>query len=129
MGITGLLIGALFSWLSVYCIRTYAVKKLLDVPNQRSLHRIPTPRGGGLAIVIVFSVVGLILLLQGRLGATHVSALASSLVIAAIGFWDDHRHIPAGQRFAVHVLAAACALYFIQGFPPVTLARSFWYGC
>ena len=29
-------------------------KQLLDIPNDRSLHSVPTPRGGGAAIVLVF---------------------------------------------------------------------------
>ena len=44
-------------------IRTYAMKKgMLDTPNARSSHDSPTPRGGGLSIMIVF--VGLLIYLQ-----------------------------------------------------------------
>ena len=36
-------------------IRRFALhKQLLDIPNDRSLHSVPTPRGGGAAIVFVF---------------------------------------------------------------------------
>lgn len=36
-------------------LKAYALKQnLLDVPNERSSHALPTPRGGGLAIVVVF---------------------------------------------------------------------------
>ena len=115
-----LLSGALlFSWLSVYCINAYAVKKLLDLPNQRSSHRTPTPRGGGLGIVIVFSFIVLVLFWKGVVELAHVQVLACSLAVAAIGFWDDHRPIPALYRFGVHLIAAFGALYFIDGFPPI----------
>ena len=36
-------------------IRRYTLKKnLIDLPNDRSSHTIPTPRGGGLSIVVTF---------------------------------------------------------------------------
>ncbi|EGH42940.1 glycosyl transferase family protein, partial [Pseudomonas syringae pv. pisi str. 1704B] len=54
----------MIEWLSVIAIaflsliltallRNYALaKSLIDIPNARSSHSIPTPRGGGVAIVI-----------------------------------------------------------------------------
>ena len=36
-------------------LRRYALAaSLLDIPNERSSHSLPTPRGGGVAIVIIF---------------------------------------------------------------------------
>lgn len=111
-------IGAfLLSWLSVYFIKTYALKNLLDIPNSRSSHRLPTPRGGGLGIVLAFSATSLMLFFSGCLGLIHLMALIASLPIAGIGFWDDHQHIPARWRFLVHIAAAAIALCLLQGFP------------
>ena len=45
----------LSSVLLTYFIKQYALKKaIIDIPNDRSSHTIPTPIGGGLAIIIVF---------------------------------------------------------------------------
>ena len=66
--ITFLFIGIfLLSALATGLIRYYALtKNILDVPNQRSSHHIPTPRGGGLAIVLSFTIGCLwLFLLQG----------------------------------------------------------------
>jgi Fuc2NAc and GlcNAc transferase len=43
------------SWSLTLVLRRYAlVKSLVDVPNDRSSHTVPTPRGGGVAIVLSF---------------------------------------------------------------------------
>ena len=45
---------ALFSWLLTGAMRRYALRsELLDAPNERSLHRTPIPRGGGVAVALV----------------------------------------------------------------------------
>ena len=50
----------ILSYLGVYLIRRYAEKhELLDHPNERSSHEVLTPRGGGLAIVILVLAAGL----------------------------------------------------------------------
>lgn len=109
------------SWLSVYFLKAYAQNNLLDVPNQRSSHRMPTPRGGGLGIVLAFFVATLMLFLGGSISLTGFLPIMTSLLVAGIGFWDDHRHIPARWRFLVHMAAAGIALYMIQGFPSLAL--------
>jgi Fuc2NAc and GlcNAc transferase len=105
------------SWLSVYFIKAYALKNLLDIPNQRSSHQMPTPRGGGLGIVVAFTAASLMLFLGGSLDLAGFQALTAALLVAGIGFWDDHRHIPARWRFLVHMAAAVIALGLVQGFP------------
>lgn len=45
------------SWLMTAALRRYALSRsLLDIPNARSSHTLPTPRGGGLAFVVAFLV-------------------------------------------------------------------------
>jgi Fuc2NAc and GlcNAc transferase len=102
-------------------IRRYAlISNLIDVPNRRSSHTQPTPRGGGMAIVAVF------LLGMGGLFALDVlpadqswAVIGAGAWIALIGFLDDHRHIPAGWRLLAHFAGAAWGLYWLGGFPPL----------
>ena len=77
---------------------------LLDRPNERSSHTVPTPRGGGLAIVLA-TLAGLVIAwIAGEVPGALVLALAApGLTVAAIGFADDRRPVPARLRFAVHV--------------------------
>ncbi|TFW38967.1 glycosyl transferase, partial [Pseudomonas putida] len=43
------------SCLMTAVLRRYALSRsLLDIPNARSSHTLPTPRGGGLAFVVAF---------------------------------------------------------------------------
>ncbi len=49
-----------------WALRRYALSRsLMDIPNARSSHSIPTPRGGGVAIVLAFTLALLMLLFAG----------------------------------------------------------------
>ncbi len=103
-------------------IRFYALsRKVLDIPNQRSSHVIPTPRGGGLAIVVAFSLALVVLLFTQRLSVNHFAALSSALLVAVIGFCDDHAHVAARWRLLVHFTAAMLVLWFLGGMPALWL--------
>ncbi|MDO9104117.1 MAG: glycosyltransferase family 4 protein [Methylovulum sp.] len=116
-----LLLAFLAAVLLTGLLRRYAeASQLLDIPNARSSHRIPTPRGGGLAIVMVF------LLGVAVLPVAHLPMVKAVWVfcgvgawVALVGFWDDHRHIPARQRLLAHFTAAATGLYGLGGMPPL----------
>lgn len=104
-------------------IRRYALKSnLIDMPNQRSSHTLPTPRGGGMAIVMVFLFSMGALFALGMLTQTQSWALVGAGAgVAMIGFLDDHRHIPAGWRLLAHFIGAGWGLYWLGGFPPLNL--------
>ena len=109
------------SWMLTIAMRRYALAShLLDHPNDRSSHSVPTPRGGGVAIVASFLLLVLGLGLAGRLDQTLCFALlGSGLLVAVLGFIDDLRTLPASWRFAGHVVAAAWLLYWAGPLPPV----------
>jgi Fuc2NAc and GlcNAc transferase len=97
-------------------VRSYSLRKgVMDNPNHRSSHSVPTPRGGGAAIVFAF-LCGL-LSLQFLLGFDvfiTVLMFAASLV-AVVGFVDDHQHVPARVRLAVHAVSAAGVVLAVPG--------------
>lgn len=84
----------------------YALRRrLIDQPGQRRSHTVPTPRGGGIAIVAAILVcIGLPIALWAPQRWPVVAAIA---LVAAIGWIDDHRPLGAATRLAVHALAAA----------------------
>jgi len=87
--------------------RAYALRRqLLDQPGERRSHAVATPRGGGVAIVVSQL---LAYLCAGMLfpGAAATLAVFSTglVMVAGIGWWDDHRPLPAMPRLGVHVLA------------------------
>lgn len=103
-------------------IRSYALSRnVMDVPNQRSSHTIPTPRGGGLAIVLAFVLALGFAFFSISVNANLMLALSSTLLVAGIGFCDDHAHVPARWRFLVHLFSALLALFFLAGFPKLLL--------
>jgi UDP-N-acetylmuramyl pentapeptide phosphotransferase/UDP-N-acetylglucosamine-1-phosphate transferase len=105
-----LLLAFAASALGAAAFRRWALRRaFLDVPNARSSHVRPTPRGGGVAIVLGF-VLGLLI---WRLGGESLSLspralgwLAGALLVAGVSFVDDLSSLPAWLRLLAHVLGA-----------------------
>jgi len=94
-------------------VRRLAIRgNVIDVPNDRSSHRVPTPRGGGLAIAIV-SMMGVVLLwLVGKVPLWVLLGFCiPGATIAVIGLLDDVMQLPASIRLIVHVVACAIGLW------------------
>lgn len=125
MVIYGLLLVAvvLISYLLTYVLRRYALaQQLMDIPNARSSHTVPTPRGGGMAFVMVFLLSLPLLYALSIIPSTMLWALGGAgLLIAIVGFLDDKQHIPARWRLLAHFTAAIWLLYWFYGFPSITL--------
>ncbi|KAB0498503.1 MraY family glycosyltransferase [Pseudomonas moorei] len=103
-------------------LRQYALaRSLIDVPNARSSHVVPTPRGGGVSIVVSFLVA---LMLSASMDAVTWpmtwALMGAGVGIAILGFLDDHGHIVARWRLLGHFIAAIWALYWLGGLPPLT---------
>lgn len=90
-------------------------RNLVDAPGARRSHRVATPRGGGIAIVAATVLVGLAPLLA-RDSTAWASTLLALVAVAAIGWLDDHRPLPALPRLAVHLVAAGLVV-FAMPFP------------
>lgn len=123
--ISGLVFIAVFiaAFVLTRLLRRYALaRSLIDIPNDRSSHSVPTPRGGGIAIVLCFLAV---LPVMGVLGWLPWSFLlwitGAAAGVALLGFLDDHGHIAARWRLIVHFIAAACVLYGLGGLPPLLM--------
>ncbi|WP_436785325.1 MraY family glycosyltransferase [Stutzerimonas frequens] len=105
-----------------YCLRRYALSRsLMDVPNARSSHSVPTPRGGGVAIVLSFFLSLPVLALLGAVGWELTWALlGAGAGVAVLGFLDDHGHIAARWRLLGHFAGAVWALFWLGGLPPLS---------
>lgn len=81
-----------------------------DLPNSRSSHAVPTPRGAGVVFVLVSTVFLLVLVARGE--ASHAFAISWGLgcLIGAAGWWDDLRGLAARSRFAIYACACAGAV-------------------
>lgn len=115
-------------------LRRYALSRsIIDIPNARSSHSVPTPRGGGVAIVIAF------LASLPFLGAFDlvpwsqlIAVGGAGALVAVIGFMDDHGHIAARWRLLGHFAAAIWSLAWMGGLPPIVMfgfsLDLYWFG-
>jgi Fuc2NAc and GlcNAc transferase len=113
----------LASFCLTYCVRKIAIQNnLLDTPNHRSAHQIPTPRGGGLAIAISFFMGAAGLLFFNYLSLNQlIGFLGSGFLVSLIGFWDDKYSTSPLTRLITHTIAAIWGLFWLGGFPPITV--------
>ncbi|WP_110239763.1 MraY family glycosyltransferase [Nocardioides gilvus] len=86
---------------------------VLDVPNQRSSHTAPVPRGGGIAVLAAIIVAVAAHEAVGSDGPWRIILLAVAL--AAVGFADDRRPVSSLLRLAVQVLAGVLVAYVSVG--------------
>jgi UDP-N-acetylmuramyl pentapeptide phosphotransferase/UDP-N-acetylglucosamine-1-phosphate transferase len=108
----------------------------IDLPNERSSHSAPTPRGGGVGLVLAFLAAGLLSL--GAKGGPRVAfeapvvlAALAVVVTALVGWVDDHRGVAVRARLLVHGMAGCLILPLVAPLlPPVgvlaVLAAGWW---
>lgn len=101
--------------LLTYCLRSYIVSKnMLDIPNERSSHQVPIPRGGGAVIVILFFLCSGYLAFKKEISFPLFCALSSGIGVAMMGWLDDVISISATWRILMHFISAIGAIYFLQ---------------
>jgi Fuc2NAc and GlcNAc transferase len=124
-----IIVSCLISLILTWCLRLYALRhSMMDIPNERSSHDIPTPRGGGLAIVLTFLLGLFVLKMAGFLPAFLFWALfGSGSWVALIGWMDDRHDIPARVRLIGHFIGAVWALFCLGGLPPLPVFGNLLY--
>jgi Fuc2NAc and GlcNAc transferase len=84
---------------------------MMDEPNARSSHTIPTPRGGGLAIALItLTAVAVNIRLSHGWLAEGAAWILGGGIVAAAGCVDDVRHLSAAVRASIHFAAALMLL-------------------
>jgi Fuc2NAc and GlcNAc transferase len=107
--VTLALFAGVLAWLATFVLRRWSPRLgLVDIPNERSSHVQPTPRGGGLSFVIVALVLTVMAALQWHIALPSgtPALLLGSLLIAAVGLADDRWHLLARSRFSAHLVGA-----------------------
>ncbi|MDQ2746971.1 MAG: glycosyltransferase family 4 protein [Acidobacteriota bacterium] len=108
-GFYGLIVVLTFGGVEIFR-RWSRRRELYDVPNERSSHRVPTPRGGGLIIVVVC--LGVYAISGIFAGSSFQWAyLAGASLVALISWLDDLHTISFVWRFLIHTLAAALLIF------------------
>ena len=106
--------------------------RLLDFPGPRSSHRVPTPRGEGIAFVFVTAFSCVIALIFGELSASSVVPLIA-LPLALVGFLDDRIDLSPLARYCfqlftslvliLHSPISSAGLFFVD-FTSIMVALS-----
>lgn len=104
-------------------VRAYALRhQLLDTPNERSSHTIPTPHGGGLA-VLAASILGMGLGVAANIIEPReaITLAVGILALGTVGWIDDTKGSLPGIRIAVQITVACWTLYMLGGLPEIRL--------
>jgi len=114
-------LSAFVVWLSIL----YAHRRALyDQPGQRRSHSAPTPRGGGIGIVVAaMAACAWVYDATGDIGLLRVAIAVG--IVAAAGWIDDHRGLGVVPRLAAHFFAAALLLSWYVNLPN---SLSVWLG-
>ncbi len=96
-------VGVVAIWVVLRLLRD----RVLDVPNERSSHTVPTPRGGGIGIFLA-TIVALFAFWRFQLPAVVV--VLPAVIVTIVSAWDDIKSLSARARLLVQVLAAASFL-------------------
>lgn len=116
------LVLTILAYLGVAWIRRVAIQRaILDHPNERSSHSIPTPRGGGLAIVALTILTILAYNFAYAFTRQSVAFCISGAMLAYIGWRDDVRSLSPRVRFSIQFLAIAIAMLGMGWFRAVTI--------
>jgi UDP-N-acetylmuramyl pentapeptide phosphotransferase/UDP-N-acetylglucosamine-1-phosphate transferase len=111
-GVAFLVAGALVPLL----VRFAVGRNLLDVPNLRSSHEVPTPRLGGVAIFVGTLAGAALLRSEGM-----VPLLFAAALVWAVGLVDDLSGLHFGVKAAFQALAAAGLLLY---YPPTLISSA-----
>jgi UDP-N-acetylmuramyl pentapeptide phosphotransferase/UDP-N-acetylglucosamine-1-phosphate transferase len=103
---------ALLSGVLTWAIRPLLVRIALAKPNARSSRRIPTPQGGGVAVIAatLIAAVAVVAFAGAAEMKIPVAVFGATLFIAAVGFADDVNSIPVVPRLLLQGLAVAAVI-------------------
>jgi Fuc2NAc and GlcNAc transferase len=103
------------SLVATYMIRRWLIRRsILDVPNERSSHLIPTPRGGGIAVTAVWFGGLVVLKYLNIISPQLFYALIGGVLLAVVGLVDDVVGIKPVIRLISQFVCISLAVYFLS---------------
>lgn len=110
------------AYLGVEFVRNWLMKRrVIDLPNERSSHSVPTPRGGGLVIVMITLTVALVSMFLLQSWKESLVFVIVGCGVAWIGWQDDLKSLSPKFRFILQALAALATILGLGYFDSVTI--------
>ncbi|MNQ20858.1 putative undecaprenyl-phosphate N-acetylglucosaminyl 1-phosphate transferase [compost metagenome] len=106
---------------TVLTLRFAARLGLIQAPNQRSSHEVPTPGGGGVGMAVAGVVSGLWVATQSAQPQAWLALAGAGGILALVGFRDDVAPVSARVRFLVQIGVCATLLIVLPPLPPLVL--------
>jgi Fuc2NAc and GlcNAc transferase len=114
----------LFTVIFTSLYRSFALKKMImDIPNYRSSHSTPTPRGGGLAIVLIWLIAISYLFFNDDIEKKLYFAFLAGLPLVIIGILDDIFSLSSKLRFVIQGVSSLAGLLLIKGLQVFEIAN------
>ncbi|MCW2236545.1 MraY family glycosyltransferase [Azospirillum canadense] len=99
------------SWLLTGRVLAYLRRRaILDHPNDRSSHSIPTPRGGGWGVMLTLLLAWALVALTTDGGLRVLPILIGAAALMAVSWMDDRRGLGPAPRFLAQIAAVAAGL-------------------
>ncbi|MEQ8392576.1 MAG: glycosyltransferase family 4 protein [Thalassospira sp.] len=90
-------------------------KAILDMPNHRSSHAVPTPRGGGLGVTpLLIILVAVVFIHTGVSTISHWLMLAAAAGLGLLSWLDDRHDLSAAVRFALQFIAVIIGVFALD---------------
>ncbi len=112
----------LFSFFLTFLIRKLAIRKsILDFPSERSLHKVPTPKVGGLAVAVVWFSGLLFLYITGNMERRLFFSFIPGALLVVIGIIDDITAIKPSYRLLFQLIVSGIAVFMMGGLQKLDL--------
>ena len=124
-------VAAFSTYISTFFARMFALKQaIIDTPNERSSHSVPTPRGGGIGIGIIWFIGLIFLRYCNEIEDSLFYAFLSGSILFVMGFLDDRFDLRPSIRLTAQFIASGVALWFLGGVSKVDFGfaeiEAFW---
>ncbi|RLD52577.1 MAG: glycosyl transferase [Bacteroidetes bacterium] len=115
-----LIVVFVLSFVLTFVVKKYAKRmSIIDIPNDRSSHTVPTPRGGGLAIVIAWFAGIFFLFFVDLIETDLFYALLGAVPLMVVGIIDDSVDVKPIIRILIQSFSTIWALWFLGGLPEI----------
>jgi UDP-N-acetylmuramyl pentapeptide phosphotransferase/UDP-N-acetylglucosamine-1-phosphate transferase len=128
LSLLAMVLAAAFSAVVTWAIRPLLLRYVLANPNARSSHRIPTPQGGGIAVIAAtLLVAGSVIACAGSTNLNIPTTLfGATLFMALVGLADDIKSIPVLPRLLLQAAAVGAIVFAVPDDVRILQASPLW---